>query len=170
MHGQHSSFWAGYFNPREVRMIKTTKRGQEYAKRALQGAAFQISTFPIRSVIKLQEADLQSPCSPGEKSHLHALSRLHRRTREGNGSLVEVKTHVKENDSRKAHPDATVLACSFATHITNTLRSQLLKRGATWRWISFHLTSTSVENQLMSWTLLSTNAFKRNRRRFSTLQ
>lgn len=139
---QHSSFWVGYFNTRKVRMIKPTKRGQEYAKRAIQAAAFQISTFPMRSLIKLQAADLQSPYPPGEKRYLQALSRPHRRTHEGNSSLVEMKPHVEENDSRKAHPGATALACSFATHIINRHRSQPLKWGAIWRWISFHLTLT----------------------------
>lgn len=66
-------------------------------KKSTGGAAFHINSLPLRAVIKLQEPDLQSPYSPGEKSHRPTLPRPHRTTCEGNGSLMEVKPHVKEN-------------------------------------------------------------------------
>lgn len=128
---QHSSFWGVYFNIRHMRMIKNPTKGeQEYAKRALQGAASQTSSFPLRSVIKLPEPDLQSPYSPREKSCLHTLFRPHRKTREGNSSLMEVKPVTSNEqtalDSSKVHPNCSP-GCSFAIHIMNTIRCQLLK-------------------------------------------
>jgi len=50
-------------------MIKSTEGGQEYAKRALQSAAFQTSSFPLRSVIKLPGTRFAKPLfSRGEES------------------------------------------------------------------------------------------------------
>lgn len=115
---RHGSFWAVCFDARRVRVLKTTKGGWEHASRAPPGAALQTSSLPLRSVIKLQEPDLQSPSW---------ICRPHRTTPESKSSLMEMNPHVKEILCRKAQPDAAVLGCSPAPHKTNTLSARLLK-------------------------------------------